>query len=569
MMYICIYRKSCSSNRVLPSFSNFFRISGFLLGILRGFVSLYQEIQGKDPKNKYGKKLSNNKTNQDLVSNLIFRMVKHDMLRALRDYGMKPDYDDNCVEWSQRTIDLWKLLALEDFDKKDIDASQKATFMELRGQLPRPLQPMLDLEVLVGSGSPKLSLLPFVAICVYYTLSKAAKGGAVDPYLFMQGRILQSDGNYYKEIPDNLVMTTDKRITQETPAKTTSPSTFAAFAINNDQLEELGLCLSISMAMGFSAIRRTQIVSSMGQYLDEVYETYRESIRDDSKAKNSRLLDISVPEQSGGQGTANGNDQKGKSSPKKIQYDLARKHLLILAEKAGEDEELQSSLFSLCEAFNFGTYQDINDVKINLRKNLSLPAAFTHEDLYYFIDQTIQLSSGNAEQITPTVVKVNDCLSYGECHIKINELSNEEDHKHRHYMLTLPVAHYKHLHKVMYKTAGNVPRMKDPPSWLKKLITAFQAIDVHANWISSLSNTTASIDKLRGRQTIFIADRDYLTAIGVKEDYQSKFGKNQQLLQKQQQQKQKQQQQTGSGKDQGETEDPENDEESEIEDGTS
>ena len=75
------------------------------MGILRGFVSLYQEIHGKDPKNKYGKKLSNNKTNQDLVSNLIFRMVKHDMLRALRDYGMKPDYDDNCVEWSQRTID--------------------------------------------------------------------------------------------------------------------------------------------------------------------------------------------------------------------------------------------------------------------------------------------------------------------------------------------------------------------------------------------------------------------------------------------------------------------------------
>ena len=104
---------------------------------------------------------------------------------------------------------------------------------------------------------------------------------------------------------------------------------------------------------------------------------------------------------------------------------------------------------------------------------------------------------------------------------------------------------------------------------VKKFITAFQAIDVHANLISSLSNTTASIDKLRGRQTIFIADRDYLTAIGVKEDYQSKFGNDQQLLQKQQQQKQKQQQQTGSGKDQGETEDPENDEESEIEDGTS
>ena len=379
----------------------------------------------------------------------------------------------------------------------------------------------------------------------------------------MQGRTLQSDGNDYKEHPDNLVMTKDKKITQQNPAETTSPSTFAAFAINNDQLEETGLCLTIPMAMAFSAVKRTQTVSSLGQYLDDVYETYKESIKG-SNVKNSRLLDISVPEQSGGQGTTDGTDQKGKSSPKRIQYDLARKHLLILAEKAGEDEELQSSLFSLCEAFNFGTYQDINDVKINLRKNLSLPVAFTHEDLYYFIDQTIQLSSGNAEQITPTVVKVNDCLSYGECHIKINELSNEEDHKHRHYMLTLPVAHYKHLHKVMYKTAGNVPRMKDPPSWLKKLITAFQAIDVHANWISSLSNTTASIDKLRGRQTIFIADRDYLTAIGVKEDYQSKFGKDQQLLQKQQQQ-----QQTGNGKDQGETEDPENDEESEIEDGTS
>ena len=152
---------------------------------MRGFVDKYHEIQSRDPKNRFGKKIKTNKTNQDLICSLIYRMVKHDMLRTLRDYGMNPDYDENCKEWSNRTINLWKLLTLEDAGEKDIDASQSATFTELRNDLPRPLQPMLDLGALVGSGSMKISLLPFVGICVYNMLNKTTKGSGV---LLIHGR---------------------------------------------------------------------------------------------------------------------------------------------------------------------------------------------------------------------------------------------------------------------------------------------------------------------------------------------------------------------------------------------
>jgi len=101
-------------------------------------------------------------------------------------------------------------------------------------------------------------------------------------------------------------------------------------------------------------------------------------------------------------------------------------------------------------------------------------------------------------------------------------------------MLRLIQSDFQHLHKFIYNTKGNIPTVKNPPCWLTKLQKVFSAVERHPNWISTLSNTTASIEKIRGYQTVLIAERDYLTAIGVSQDYQT-LNSNEQQPQKQQQ----------------------------------
>eukprot|EP00956_Cyclotella_meneghiniana_P043552 scaffold275920_cov142-Cyclotella_meneghiniana.AAC.1 len=97
-----------------------------------------------------GKKVSTNKTDQGLISNMIARPVKYEIISILAWYGIDPERIGVCKEWNARIIDLWKVLSNKT-NNIQLNSSHKATMDELKSALPQTTRSIILIDKITGA----------------------------------------------------------------------------------------------------------------------------------------------------------------------------------------------------------------------------------------------------------------------------------------------------------------------------------------------------------------------------------------------------------------------------------
>ena len=134
--------------------------------------------------------------------------------------------------------------------------------------------------------------------------------------------------------------------------------------------------------------------------------------------------------------------------------------------------------------------------------------------------------------------------------INISSVPNEDDDKLLHYMIVIPAPDFINVHKKMYNTKGDTELISKPAIWINKLEQLIVEVDKSDEWFTTLGYTGLKISNIKRAQKVFLANRSYLTAMGVDSKYKPKLSRA--LTKTEMEQQQMENKTTDGGKDEGE-----------------
>ena len=503
-----------------------------LLCMMRTLTATYKTISPA-PVHCTGKKVSTNKTDQGLISNMIARPVVYEIISILAWYGIDPERIGVCKEWNARIVELWKVLSNKT-NNIQLNSSHKATMDELKSALPQSTRSIILIDKITGASRLRLSLVNYMALVLHYHLKLPSS--KFSRHLFEGGYIGKSDGKE-TDYDDNLYMMDSKRGTKDNPASIHPTGAFSAFSVATDLLQSNRIVSTLAMAITFSAMTRGEEITST--FLVDIDEEYTEYDKEKDSANDKLpLFKVEIPE-SDTNDKGDGEGENTTKSPKKSIFmaDLARDALVDTISdfqtapetdiSEGFKKKLSERVLTICEAITFGKHATIEDAKGSLQEKITLPPEFQPNQLAKFINAVIDLSN-NELSIESRITKydVTKCLNNGlKKKTTVDKIPDEEEHNLHRYMLLIPGRVFIHLHKYFFKGKGPTKLIKDPSIWIKRLEEVFTKIQNSDNWISTFGNTKQTIHKITQPQSVFICHRDFLTAMGVSREYQSKLTK--------------------------------------------
>ena len=501
-----------------------------LYGVLRSFASLYKEL-GHTKVDRFGA-TGTDKTNQDLISNLIFRGIMYELITILAEYGFNPDRDTKSKEWNNRLVSLWRLLSGSENGVVGMRDSHKLAMEELKKKLPRPVAQLIKIDRLTGTAKLRMSLLNYIAIVFYHHLTSVK--ARLKKSLFLNGSILSSKGSEFDTNTDNLIMTQSKKGTAQVPAEVNLVGSFSAFGINYAQMVDSRAILSLSLAVFVSAIPTAELTCVKLEGVETEYEDYNANEDKEDEREPLFILEVPEPVLKGGANTDTGPVVDTK--PKKMDKSMMTSEMMNLLDMCDNDirtvpidelkHTLDNTVLSLVNSYGCGRHSSISEARDSLLDKVTLSTGFQPSQLQTFIKSTLHLSGGTLATTIPTVTDVASCLNHGKVEqINISSVPNEDDHKLLHYMMIIPVTVFIHVHKKMYNTKGGTVLMTKPDVWVTKLEQLMAEVDASEEWITTLGNTGLKLANIKRPQKVFIANRSYLAAMGVDTAYKPKISR--------------------------------------------
>lgn len=461
---------------------------------------------------------------------MIGRNVRYELVTVLATFGLEPDLSQPCKEWNYRLIELWRVLSQDKNEMISLDASHKATMMELRNALPRPLHTMIDIDKLTGPAELRMSLMCYISIILNHHLTTSSSRNKSSSF-FAAGNIWRCGGNDC-ETPDNLVLGEGRRATEEAPALLRSAGTFSAYAVVFNDLDHHRLVTTLAMAACFSATTKTEQSCQLIDDVVEMYEDY-DSNKETSAEKNPVFI-VEPPKPPTGDQTDNDNDAGTESPKKRRKFDSeAAKGALVnlmgvcnnmaeAGQTSNHTETMRKSLLAMCEFIGCGQYSTIKEAQVALQQDLKLLRGWTPTQLNTFLTSIKDLSNNQLQLEQVTATKASTCLSWYPTNINATFTTIEPEDKLRCHMIRIPPEVFIHIYKKIFRTRTAAKYIDKPSAWVNKLHQLFVAVEKHEGWISTLGNTGKIISNIDSAQSVLIVEKTYLSAMGVDPEYKQK-----------------------------------------------